>query len=292
MIRLSTNLMTSTAQLELSALHEQLYEAEVTALTGLEVTRPSDAPSLMSQIEDVKSSLADQEVYAGNIDQTLGIYSVSEQALDEAHNTLTRAMEIAVQMSSETYDSDARVGAADEVDRLLEELVALANTEYAGRYVFAGTAYDSAAFDDAGTYLGSSDVPSTAISTSSSLQTGFDGGELFTGTVDSFGVLTQLSDALRADDPEGVADLLDDLQLGLDQLVDGRERMGHLWNQAEDAQLATDALGLSYAERLDSLVAADPTEAYTELANLQTSYEAALSVSGQLMGQSLFDYIR
>ena len=104
--------------------------------------------------------------------------------------------------------SDASV--AQEVLFMKEHLLDIANTEFHGRYVFSGAAYDTASFDATFAYAGSTTGSEIDISSTRSVAVGYDGSSVFQGTVDLFQTLDDFATALAADDGDAIRDLIDD----------------------------------------------------------------------------------
>ena len=89
---------------------------------------------------------------------------------------------------------------AEEVGNLKERVTNLANTEFNGRYVFSGTAYDTPPFDSTYTYAGTTTEVSIDVSVSAKAEVGFDGSDVFQGSVDVFTAIDNLITGLNTDD--------------------------------------------------------------------------------------------
>ncbi len=295
MISTSYSSSLSSMNQAVNKLASQIADLQEQATTGLAVTKPSDAPEQIEQIHRLSSELADQETWTDNAGRATSYLDVAETALSAMSDLISRATELATQFSSETYTSEDRADAAAEAEAILSQLVGLANTEVGGRYIFAGTAYDSAAFDDDGNYLGSSDTPSTMVGSDQEVATGFDGSELLQGDVDIFATVSALADLLadtsNADAADDIAALLGDFSDCTDQLSGARYDVAVEFNKAEDAMQLAESMETTLATSLDDLTAADSVEVYTRLAELQTTYQAVLQIMGASSGTNLFSYI-
>ena len=113
---------------------------------------------------------------------------------------MTRLKELALQGANDTYSLDDLANMAEEVSNLKERLVNVANTEFNGRYVFSGTAYDAPPFDNTFTYVGTTTEVSIDVSTSAKAEVGFDGSDVFQGAVDVFTTIDNLLTGLNTDD--------------------------------------------------------------------------------------------
>ena len=270
--------------LEINKLEEQ-------AITGRKINRPSDAPAEMVQVNRLREELANQDVYDTNSQWATSLLGLVDQTLEEVTNLGKRASEIAVQMTSEHYNDVDRAAAATEVGALRGQVLILANSELGGRYLFSGDAYDAAAFDSAGTYQGSSDTPEILVGEERWVQSGWDGSDVFQGSVDSFQVLEDLETALNANDPDAVFALLDDLEEVTEQAISWRQEAGWEYNNADDALALSESLRTELAGHLSSAVDANIAEVYLQLEEARNSYSAALQVAAGGMGDSLFDVL-
>jgi len=268
-----------------------LRAAQERALTGLRINRPSDAPTALSEVHRLDATVRSQQVFAGNAGGAGDLLAVADSALSSVADILVRAREIAVAMAGDTVGGDSRAVAAVEVRGLYEALRDAANTEFGGRYLFSGTAWDTAPFDDTGVYQGNTDEPAVQVGGDHWVTNGFDGSAVFAGTVDIFAALDTLATALESDDPDSVSSALGDLDAGTDQISSWRARVGTEQVLAEDAQAVAENLSSILSERLADLAEADPTETYLEISELQGAYEATLRLASTSTRQTLFDLL-
>jgi flagellar hook-associated protein 3 FlgL len=267
---------------------EELSVTQERAVTGLAVTRPSDAPEQVASIHALSSQLADQSIWASNAAAIMSDMDVADSALDGMADIISEARALATQLSSGTYsEAELDVG-AEEVLGMLEDLIGLANTDVGGRHLFAGNASDSAAFDASGTYLGDTDAPTARTGSNQEIATGFDGSALFQGDVDIFGALTDLAAALSSHDQDAVADTLEALEASTDQISFARAQVGEAFNSAEDAATVAANMETLLASAVDQKTAADPVATYTRLAELQSTYEAVLQIAASSQSTNLF----
>lgn len=268
---------------------QQVAEKQVQAVTGLEVARPSDAPSAIPRLQAIEAQAtraARWEETAATADSLL---SVADQALGSLSDLVSRARELAVAMSSGTYTDAQRQDAAAEAEALIEEAVSAGNAELAGRHVFAGDTYDAAAFAANGTYEGGAAAPSAEVGEGVDVALGFDGASLFGDDV--FPALVALTTALAAGDEDGVAATLDGLEAATEALSGARSTVGAHQSTAEDAALVAETLGTELTRQSSAITDADAVETLVRLSELQTSYEAALKVTAAARGTTLFSLL-
>jgi len=281
----------STTQRYLAEIQSELGRVSEAAVTGIEVRSPSDAPGQWHGLLDLQAGVDDQMLYKDNATGAMSILATVDAALGDATDAMDRARELAVQMSSETYNDADRASSAAEVDALRQQLIEVGNVAFGDRYLFAGTAYDAAPFDDTGGYNGSADTPETVAGRDIRIQTGFDGSAILS---DAITALEDLAAAMRSGPGSAAATsaMITDIDTSQQTIIASRVEAGFDYNQAEDAMAVAENLELTLQSALDAKVAADPIETYTRLAELQSTYQAALQVMAQSGNSSLFDFLR
>ncbi|HET7814191.1 MAG TPA: flagellar hook-associated protein FlgL [Candidatus Baltobacteraceae bacterium] len=117
---------------------QQQYGAELSSGKQLQV--PSDNPSAIGQDLAVGNMIAQENQGSQNITNATAQLNAVDGALSSLSDVMTKARSIAVQGASGFVDPTQRQALASQVDSLLQETVSLANTKYAGQFVFAGSA--------------------------------------------------------------------------------------------------------------------------------------------------------
>lgn len=276
----------------LAAIRERLDRATAVAISGTDIGRPSDAAGEWNTLHGLSASLQDQGVWLHNTGRARDLLDTADDALAAVTDVLTRARERAIQLSNGTYGTVERTSAAADVAGLREELLGLANTRLGDRWLFAGDAFDRAAFDAAGLYQGTTAAATTLVGEGRDVGTTFDGSDVFQGAGDVFQVLSDLQAALAADDPAAVAAALDPLEAAQRHVIAAREEVGARQGMVDDATAVAENLSLLLEGRLSAHTSVDPTVSLTRLTELQTSYQSALQVTASTSGTKLFDYLR
>jgi flagellar hook-associated protein 3 len=106
--------------------------------TNRRINKSSDDP--VGTIKDLsyRERLNDLEQYKSNITLGQTWLSAADSALNDINTALTDAHSIAVEMSNDTYDAVAREAAANEVQSLLDQILAGGNSQLQGNYLFGG----------------------------------------------------------------------------------------------------------------------------------------------------------
>jgi flagellar hook-associated protein 3 FlgL len=266
---------------EMSKVNEQIA-------TGKNINRPSDDPGRIGQLHTVREELSNQKMYSRNAGQAEQLHVIADTALKDLHTTLSEARETAVQFANEHYNADQRAGAATLADSLREHALSIANTQFDDRYIFAGTAYDEAAYDSTGSYQGSTGEPEAVVGQDLTAKTGFDGSDMLTGSSDMFGAIENLSAALTANDTVGITAAIDEIDAALADVEVGMIAIGTEMRRAGDAIELADHLGVQLSGTKADLEETNVVDAYTRLVQLQTNFEAAMQVASVQRYSGLF----
>ena len=127
--------------------HADTYEM---AQTGVRVSRHSDDPVSASKslvIQNSLSRLDSQARIAAGAERNL---ATTESVLSEAEGLIRRATGLAVQGASESLSLRDRQALGLEVEQLKEQMLALANTDLGGVYIFGGNTNTTAPYSGAG----------------------------------------------------------------------------------------------------------------------------------------------
>lgn len=259
--------------------------------TGKRINRASDDPGRISQLHNVRQQLNNQGVYMKNATQAEQLLNVADTAIKDLHTTLTETRELAVQFANEVYNADQREDAALVTDSLFERALSLANTQFNERYIFAGTAYDDKAYSTAGVYNGSTDAPETVVGDDLKVKTGFDGSNLLADGSDMFGAITDLKDALNANDTSAIIAALDGIDASLQDVEKGMVEVGGEMRRAMDANGLASNLQVELREAKASIEETDVVDAYSRLVQLQTNFDAAMQVTSMQRYSGLFTRI-
>jgi flagellar hook-associated protein 3 len=114
--------------------------------TGRRVNRPSDDPAAMLRILPLRADLRNLAQFQDNAALARETTDLGAASLEDASSIMQRTRELLVQANNGTTSVSDLVGLGDRVEQMLGELLGIANTSRAGRYLFGGTATDRAPF--------------------------------------------------------------------------------------------------------------------------------------------------
>jgi flagellar hook-associated protein 3 FlgL len=226
---------------------------------------------------------------------------VTDSTLGEVVTLLTSAITLAVQASNGTMNSANLQAVMQQVAGIRDQVLALGNASYQGKYLFTGSRGTTAPFSlDATTtpattnYIGDTSVQFIETPGGQKIQMNLPGSSIFgSGNSGALGALNQFladlstgapSTSLAADST-ALNDALSTVSTQRSILNGSLSTLKSTgdYAQTQEAQLKVQQ---SY------LVAADPAAIATQLKSNQTQYEALLGVISSLNKVNLFDYLK
>jgi len=269
--------------------------------SGLRVQSLSDDPSAAAQSVQMGSQIAQIDTFVQMASGETSMLQVTDSTLGEVVTQLTSAVTLAVQASNGTNNSANLQALTQQVAGIRDQVLALGNASYQGRYLFAGSQGTTAPFSlDTTTtpattnYAGDTNVQFIETPGGQKIQMNLPGSSIFgSGNSGALGALNQFladlssgapSTALTADST-ALSDALKTVSTQR-SILDGSLstlQSTNNYSQTQEAQLKA---------QQDSLVAADPAAIATDLKSNQTQYQALLSVISSLNKVNLFDYLK
>jgi len=282
------------------------------AATGQRVVVPSDDPSAMRRVLDLQTEARGISQYRRNIAAMTEHSVAAYDAINGLKRIAARATEIATRADGLSSPEELAIFAS-EVTQLVHQAAELANSTHRGNYLFGGTVNDQKPFTvsvdadqnvTAVSYSGNSQVAEAEIAqgvTFTVQNPGVNnGGSGPRGIVadsrsgaDLFNHLISLQNNLRAGDTDAVKNNdLPDLVADEDHLILQMADNGALRRRLEDTERIA-------AHRLESLekgisaeTDADLAQTLVRLNETQNAYRAALQTAGNILNQSLLDFLR
>ena len=210
---------------------------------------------------------------------------------------LQRASELAIQGNNGTTGQSGRDGIAAEVDQLLEQLLALANTRDSnGEYLFGGLQRASEPFTIvAGSivYNGDDIKRQLQVSEDRRMADADTGRDIFMsvnpGGDSAFDILSTLAADLRSG-----ADLsgsINDVRLALEQALEARARGGARLNAVDDLGNINADMAVTLETQLSEIRDLDYAEAVARMNRQLTALQASQQSYAKLSQLSLFNYL-
>jgi flagellar hook-associated protein 3 FlgL len=111
--------------------------------SGKQLNDPSDDPGRIAQDLSLHTAIDTTGQQSKNVQNAISELTTTDGALSSLTSVLQSARQLAVQGSTDNLTDAQRNALGAQIDQLLQQAIAVGNTSFAGRYVFAGTAATS-----------------------------------------------------------------------------------------------------------------------------------------------------
>jgi flagellar hook-associated protein 3 FlgL len=265
--------------------------------SGRRVRQPSDDPAAAAVLVNNHDQTTFTARYLQSLASLQGQFQTADSAMSSIVLSLQRAITLGVQGANGTLSDENRTAVADELQGIQDQLVALANTTFQGRYLFSGTVIATPPFakdvaQPSGIrYDGDDAVNSVQVGDGYTIATNQPGSSLFvTPGHDMFQSVAGLIQAMKSN--SGFDAAVASVRDSFDYVSGQRVFYGNAMNQAQSQSTYLNTAKLQLAQQENSLAGADMEAAASRLVNSQNAVNATLAAMGRLSQLNLFDYLK
>ena len=296
----------------ISSKQSQLYELyNKINNDGQKYTNISENPIDAADIVRLNKQLSEIGAYSRNVQNATTQINAQDEAFSTIVDKLQRINDLAIQAANSASGEDGFKACKSEIEELKKTIVNLANTQYDGKYIFAGTNVTTKPFElaDDGTitYHGTP-ANNTAgyeryleISDGVKVELNSSGDSIF-GTYDPndpnnssglFKVLGDLEAALNTDpmDNDAVREQLDPLQASIKHISEIQSVHSSTVTKLTMTTEMLDSTEINLKSKLAAISEVDLPSAITELVQQNYSLQASMQAYTIISNQSLLDYI-
>lgn len=272
--------------------------------TGKKIDKPSDDPVVAARSLKLRTDVGEVEQFKRNANDAISWLNITDDSLSKMNDIMQRARELTVQGSNgtNTPGDTQKIGA--EINQLREQMIHLANSTYAGRYIFSGYQTDKPVIDTT-TGNFTMDVQNFEniryeIGVGDSININVTGGDLLNmgavATTGSKGALIQTFDKLLLDlnsgNNSGIASALSALDSNMDNISRIRSDVGARQNRLDLTNNRLDADIINFTKLMSENEDVDMAETIMNLQNEENVYRASLSGGAKVIQPSLVDFLR
>ncbi|HVJ05293.1 MAG TPA: flagellar hook-associated protein FlgL [Candidatus Saccharimonadales bacterium] len=285
------------------SLLNQSQQDETNALqalsTGRRVNKPSDDAAAEAAMVSENSRLAADDQYTANSESLKQILNTADSTLSSVVTILQRASTLAIEGANGTMNQTNLSSIAAEVSGINRQMLSLANTSYAGKYIFAGTATGSAPYiADVSVpgkidYAGNDRQNSVQIGTGLTVSANLPGSSIFSQTSGNvFDALQSLFTALQSGDATAIEAAGTRISSAIDAINTSRVFYGNTVNEltSNETYLSQDKINI--ADYQNTLVSSDPAEATTAVTQAEYARNATVAAAAKMNQVSLLDYLK
>ncbi|NTW85506.1 MAG: hypothetical protein HGB30_05005 [Holophagaceae bacterium] len=276
---------------DLQATQERMAINTARITSGSRIGSPGEDPNGAALILDFGNSIQANTQYLKQINAASGFLTATEDAVNGAVQAVMRLQELAVAGSS---------ASVPEVNSILQNILALANTQFQGKYLFSGTKTDVQPFSGTApyTYQGDQQEINLGVASGTQVSTNLAGDDVFQGvnyTGPTAGSADLLAVAAKLATELGGSGATAQTRVDLDAVLGNLNQMlAKLGGRQAGLRSMETSLG-DFNASLKSLQSAqeatDYPTAYTEYSNDETIQTATLSIMAKVNKVNLFDYL-
>jgi len=271
--------------------------------TGKKISLPSDDPIVASRALKLRTDVAEIQQYKRNVDDANSWMDITETTLGQMGDVMHRVRELAVQAGNETNTPEDLDKIKQEMEQLKVQMVHLANTTYAGRYIFSGFKTDKALMDDNGVFLidiSNSEQIHFEIGIGDDIHINVTGSDLFNNGADAsagdtsglLATFDAMITALNAGDSEAAGNMLGRIDDDINNILRVRSGVGARMNRLELTANRLEDDFINFTSLMSKNEDADIAEVIMNLMNEENVYRASLSAGARVIQPSLVDFLK
>jgi flagellar hook-associated protein 3 FlgL len=299
--------------LNLQNVQEQIAQNTQRLSSGKQITSPGDDPVGTATILDFQNSIQANTQFLAQATSANGLLQSAADALtgiiDAANNLQVLAQDA---LGSANTAPTGLANTAPQVDAIRTNLISMANTEFQGKYIFAGAQTTTQPFQTDSThtdglkYWGDSTTinlnvgaptANGATTTQTTIATNIPGSTIFFGSggqdssTDIFQVVNDLYTALKNNDTAGVQTASTNLSSLMSNLYQQQAVVGGRQAGLNDLQTTISGINVSLKGLQSSIQSTDVPQTYTDLTSEQTAQQAIFSTIAKSNTNHLFNYL-
>ncbi len=290
----------------------KLSDLQIQMATEQKINHLSDAPESASRILNADVSLNKIENYLNNIKSMTGELKTSESVLSQVGTAINRVLELVTSASNGTNNEQTLQAINDELKQIKDQIIALANTEYNGNYIYSGTKTGVMPFsvsdDGSINYNGTpadgdykrayhiSDGVKESINLNGEAIFGLSVYNTETEKYDGYGLFDVINNVINDIDKvptdfDAIRSHLDDIKSCQEAVVSFRTKLGALQNRLEMVTEQHDNSKITLDSLKENLQTVDIADIITRISQQQTALQASMYASSSMMKLSMLDYI-
>ena len=263
--------------------------------SGKKITDVSDDPVGFIRSNNYKNYIINNEEYIDNISDGIGWMEMTYGVLDEVYELVVDARDRSIQGADEVSGGFQRTILSGEIDSILKSVLALSNTSYQDKHIFAGTqTIGDKPFtmdeNDNVVYDGNSEAITRRIYENYDITINMAGDELLDSGV--FENLKILKDALANGDIDAISSSITNLDETSNSLMSSIAHINSIKNQADMTRVRLETANINLASYISDTEDTDMAEAIARYGVEEMAYKAALQTTSDAINLNILDYLR
>lgn len=276
---------------------ERLQKNQNMLSTGKRISRPSDDPVAVATSLRIRTDMTRNDAYTKNADDAKSWLDITDTALNQLGSLLQRTRELAVQGANGTLTQEDMQKIANEIEQLKAQMIQVGNTQYNGRYIFAGFKTTTQPFSETNnSYSGDNGVIEFEVGAGGNkIAVNVTGDKVFDvsgGTSQLLTMMDNLKNALDSGDHQAVSNLIVDVDKQMENVLAVRAEVGAKSNRIDLIKNRLQDDNYNFTALLSKNEDADLAQVITNLKMDENVYRASLAAGARIMQPSLIDFLR
>lgn len=302
-MRITNNMLINNMMHNLSNNLTRTQKYQYQLATGKKIRLPSDDPIVAAKALKLRTDVSEIQQFKRNTDDAINWMDITESTLNQITELVHRMREITNQAANGTNTAEDVEKIKAEAEHLKKQLIDLANTTYAGRYIFSGFKTDKPLLDENGNFniaVSNSEQIRFEIGIGDDIDVNVPGSDLFNGGMNANSgdksnfvkVFDDVIAAMESDDKSQLSSLLADIDDQIENLLRVRAGLGARRNRVELTANRLDDDLVSFTNLMSKNEDVDMAEAIMNLQNEANVYMASLATSAKVIQPSLVDFLK
>jgi flagellar hook-associated protein 3 FlgL len=292
MTRITDSMTSRTVLADIQNVQQQLTTTQNKLSSGKQITQPSDDPFGTSRALLYRGELAANTQYQTNTNEATSWLNATDTALSSISSDAGRARDLLLQGANGTLSQTDKDAIADELDQLADSIKTAGNTQYAGNYIFAGTATKTQPFAIGGadTYAGNTSTINREIGQSVTMPVNVTGDTVVSPVL---AAIRQAAVDLRTGGTPGNLGTTDlnALDAATDNISETQAVVGARENRLTAASGRLQQLNVAQSQQLSNVEDADMAQTMIDFSTQSAVYQAALKAGATLIQPSLMNFL-
>jgi flagellar hook-associated protein 3 FlgL len=260
----------------------------------------SDNPIGMTRSLRFKDQIGTMNQHVRNMDLSKGFMQKAEDALTNLADNLIRAKELAVGMANDTNNAPSRAATGREVREIIDEIVLVANSQYANRYVFGGFRNGTPPISGDGSFVGDDGIIFVQVAPGSFRPINLNARNLFEPTSEErleghanlIHSMEAFYNSLMNNDKDGIKKSLDELDFHMGKATSYQASIGGMFNSIHKTQERTEKDIDFTKATLSSVEDSDAFKATSDFKKSEAVLQSTLLASNKVLQPSLLNFMQ
>lgn len=276
---------------------ERMQKDQDMLASGKRINKPSDDPVAVANSLRIRTDMSRNDAYTKNVDDAKSWLDLTDSSLGQIGDLLQRTRDLAVQGSNGTLTQTDMQNIAAEIDQLKKQMIQVGNTQYNGRYIFAGFKTDTQPFNEtSNTYSGDNGTIKFEVGAGGNkMQINVTGDKVFdvsSGTSQLLNMMDNLKNALNSGDHQAVSNTIADIDKELENVLSIRADAGAKSNRLDLTKNRLQSDNYNFTTLLSKNEDADMAQVITNLKMDENVYRASLAAGARIIEPSLIDFLK